>query len=618
MDWIAVVWLASIGACLVLALMHLLVWCRDWRSLANLCFPLIALGIVGLGASEIALMRTSSPSEFLEIVRLGHLIFGITVAASLLFVHFSFGTGRNWLLFAALALRAAAVVANYTTGGSLHFRSIEELGVIRFLGEWVHVVVAAEENPWVRLGQIAAAFQIAYVTDASVRLWRRRGAGDRHHALWIGGSTVLLFLIAMILVGLISSKAIRAPILVSFPFFGMVLAISYDMSRNLQRSARLAADLEASERRLALAGSAGQLAFWEWDLKRDRIWLSPDGWPLIGLEARDLLSFTDFLANVHEDDRPRLKDQVERGIEPVEGFEAEFRVRNGGSSFRWLSALGRIEVSQAGEATVFRGCLTDITARKEAENDAEKQRRELAHLSRVSTLGALSGVLAHELNQPLAAILSNAQTGCRLIGSQALDLSELREILNDIVDDTKRAGAIIHSMRGMFSKDAPPELVPIDLNLVVGESLSLLNGEIVARKGKVDFAQTHPTPLVMGRFVDLQQVVVNLMLNGLDACSSGLGEQEGGGAPRLWIRIVRTTGAVILEVADNGPGIDPEARGRLFEPFFSTKSSKGGLGLGLSISRDIVERLGGTLELSPLSGSGGAIFQIWLPLIEEK
>lgn len=613
MSWITAIWSAGMGACLVLALMHLLVWWRDWRSLENLFFPLIALGIVGIGSCELAMMRSESPEAALGAIRLGHLFYGFVVPASLLFVHFLFGTGRLWLLLLAVVLRTAAVAANYATGPSLHFLSIETLEQVSFLGEAVSVVGKAVENPWVRLGQVAALAQVVYVADASLRLWRRGEEAGRHRALWIGGSTVLLFLVAMALVGLISAGVLRAPMLASFPFFGMVLAISYEMSRDLQRTARLAKELESSERRLALAGSAGRLAFWEWDLKRDRIWISEDGWAVFGISPTEHLGFERFMEQVHEEDRAGLVEVVRESVEKTGTYAAEFRVGRPGEAIRWLSALGRVERSPAGEPLLFRGFSIDVTSRKRAEAETAQQRRELAHLSRVRTLGALSGTLAHELNQPLAAILSNAQVARRRIGLDPPDLGEMDEILSDIVDDTKRAGGIVHGMRAMFSKDVAPELTPIDLNAVVLESLALLHGEIVARKAKVDFVAEPGLPPVMGRLVELQQVVVNLVLNGLDACLAEGAPGDGTEAPHLRLRTGHSAEGVALEVADNGPGIPPEHFPRLFEPFFSTKSDSGGLGLGLSIARGIVERLGGTLDAIPSEAGGGAVFRILLP-----
>lgn len=617
MNWITVIWSASMGACLILALMHLLVWCRDYRSLPNLVFPVIALGIIALGACELALMQCGSPESFLSIIRLGHLIFGIVVPASLLFIHFLFETGRLWLLLTAIGLRTAAVVVNYAAGGNLHFLSIETVEQVSFLGETVSIVGEAVQNPWVRLGQAAALCQMLYVADASLRLWRRGGTINRRRALWIGGNTVLLFLVGMAVTGLISAGLLRAPMLVSFPFFGMVLAISYEMSRELQRTARLAVALETSERRLSLAGSAGRLAFWEWDLARDSIWISEDGWAVFGIAPTGKLGIQAFMEHVHEGDRDWLGAVVRESIDTTGTYAAEFRMipAGGGGTVRWLAAAGRIDRNAAGEPVLFRGVSIDVTAKKEAEAEAARQRSELALLARVSTLGALSGSLAHELNQPLTAILGNAQAGRRRLSAPQPDLTELGEILDDIVADTKRAGSIVHGMRAMFLRETAADLVTVDVNALVRDSLALINSEIVARKGGVEFTPSPQPPRVMAGVVELQQVIINLVLNGLDAISQG---DQPGKTPRVGIRVADQGDWVVVDVSDNGPGIPETIRGQLFEPFFSTKSARGGLGLGLSISRGLVERFGGTLEALPAVPGAGAVFRISLPAIDRK
>jgi two-component system, LuxR family, sensor kinase FixL len=618
MSWITIIWSASMGACLVLALMHVLVWSHDWRSWPSLCFPAMVLGIIGMAVCEVGMMETAVPEVFARFVRTGHVAFGWTVFASLALIHFTFGTGRTWLFWTAAGLRLAALTANFTTGSSLHFVEITELAQVPFLGGTASIVAQGVENPWVRIGQFASLVHLVYVSDASLRLWRKGRAEDRRRALLIGGSMSLFFLVGVVYVGLISAGVLRTPVLASFPFFGMVLAISYQMSRELQRTALLAKELEANQRRLALAGSAGRLAFWEWNLKQDSIWISESGWSVFGIIPTENLGFERFMEHVHEDDRSRLEEIVRESIEKTGTYVAEFRVGRPGEPIRWLAASGRVEKNGAGETILFRGFSIDVTARKEAEADAAQQRRELAHLARAGTLGALSGTLAHELNQPLAAILSNAQVGSRRLAAEPPDLSEMGEILADIVEDTKRAGGIVHGMRAMFAKDATLDLVPVDLNAVINGSLSLLHGEIVARKGTVDFSPGDPLPPVRGSFVELQQVLINLILNGLDACRENRRGGNSAEAPYLRIESRQVPDGVVVNVADEGPGIPPENRERIFEPFFSTKSDKGGLGLGLSISRGIVERFGGTLEALPSEPGSGAVFRILLPGAENE
>ena len=217
---------------------------------------------------------------------------------------------------------------------------------------------------------------------------------------------------------------------------------------------------------------------------------------------------------------------------------------------------------------------------------------------------AEEGTLAHELNQPLAAILGNAQVGRRIMKEDAPDLDEVGAILDDVADDAKRAGGIIHGMRAMFRKDSVTEAQPIDLNEAVDQVLGLLHSEIIGRRAKVEFQPgTGLPPAAAGR-VEVQQVIINLLINGLDAMK---GAAQG---DRLEITTSHAEGHLRLVVRDHGPGIPAGLAPRLFEPFVTTKP--GGLGLGLAISRGIAERFRGTLTAENRP-DGGASFQLTLP-----
>lgn len=238
------------------------------------------------------------------------------------------------------------------------------------------------------------------------------------------------------------------------------------------------------------------------------------------------------------------------------------------------------------------------------EQELRLMHEELSHLTRVAMLGELSGSLAHELNQPLAAVLSNAQAGLRFLWQGNPDMEEMQAILEDIAGDAKRAGGIIHGMRAMFKKDTRLELQPVDLNEVVRQVLDLLHGEFVARQASVIFTPASPLPPVLAGRVELTQVLINLLLNSFDAM------KEMPAPRRAQITTAVETNRIVVTVRDFGPGIAPEVREKLFTPFVSTKS--GGLGMGLAISRSIVERFGGRLSAENHPG-GGAEFSILLP-----
>jgi C4-dicarboxylate-specific signal transduction histidine kinase len=229
---------------------------------------------------------------------------------------------------------------------------------------------------------------------------------------------------------------------------------------------------------------------------------------------------------------------------------------------------------------------SDISRRKQAELDSELQRQELTHLTRVGILGELSGALAHELNQPLTAILSNAQAVQRLLLREPLDMEELSTALQDIVDADRRAGAVIHRLHALLKK-GEPQFRPLDVNAIVAEVLDLAHSDFIAREVTVASRPRLDLPLVRGDRVQLQQLLLNLIINACEAMAAI--------DPKERVLTIMTAfgddRTVEIAVLDRGTGIPADLQCRLFEPFITTK--KHGLGLGLSICRSIVAAHGG-------------------------
>ena len=306
---------------------------------------------------------------------------------------------------------------------------------------------------------------------------------------------------------------------------------------------------------------------------------------------------------------PELKGEVQGILE---------RLRRGGSvdhlETQRVSKEGmRIDVSLTispitnergtiiGASTIAR----DITVRKKAEVEELQHRTELAHLSRVTMLGELSGSLAHELNQPLTAILSNAQAAQRFLAHDDVDLNEVRDILNDIVNQDKRAGEVIHRLR-LLLKKSTVEHQPLDLNDVVSEVLKLVRNDLLNQKvtGQMELAPELPS--IVGDRVQLQQVVLNLVMNGCDAIATGPT-----GDRKLIIRTGLENGeGICVSVADQGVGLAPDNLEKVFEPFFSTKPH--GMGLGLSVCRTIIAAHGGKLWAAN-NADRGATFYFTIP-----
>lgn len=273
--------------------------------------------------------------------------------------------------------------------------------------------------------------------------------------------------------------------------------------------------------------------------------------------------------------------------------------------YRWY-VLGTAAVIVA-QAMLIAGLVAQRSRRRRAELEAEHRRRELAHVSRVSTLGELAASLAHELNQPLTGVLTNAQAAIRFLAADPPNIREVREILDDIVEDDKRAGEVIRRLRAML-QTGKIDPVEIDVNRAVAEVQRLVASDAIIRGVTIDLALTPDLPLVLGDRIQLQQVVLNLVVNGMDAM-----EATAPGERRLSLRTDLTDRrGVRIAVTDRGTGIAPEKLTRIFEPFVTTKSE--GLGMGLSIARTIVEAHGGTLSATN-NEDRGATFVVGLPSV---
>jgi len=299
--------------------------------------------------------------------------------------------------------------------------------------------------------------------------------------------------------------------------------------------------------------------------------------------------------------------ELARGIESVlAGERSGVRLECSTSTpwgEHWYEVVAEPLRRPTGGAVVM---LTDLTARKRAELEAQQHRAEAAHAARAATLGELAAGLAHELNQPLAAIMTNVQASRRLLTSEHPPMGLVGEILDDIASDDLRAVEIIRRMRALLVK-GQVDVQPLDLNELVGDVLRLVASDAILRRVRVHRRLEPDLPGIKGDRVQLQQVILNLVVNGLEAMSDMP-------APRRHLTIetdLHEDGLVTFTVRDHGPGIAPELLAKIYEPFFSTKSD--GLGMGLSICRSIAEAHGGRLRAANHS-SGGAVFEFALPV----
>jgi len=346
--------------------------------------------------------------------------------------------------------------------------------------------------------------------------------------------------------------------------------------------------------------------FW-WRVSSGELVWSEELYRILGYDQTATLSSELVFQRVHPEDSSIVKSMVSRVTR--EGFNADFEYRllmpNG--SIKHLHIMLEAMNGESDDRE-FIGTVMDITARKHAEDALQKIQAELAHITRVTTLGELTTSIAHEINQPLGAIANNAQAGLRFLTTGSDNLQDVKEALSDILSGADRVSSIIVRMRAL-AKRAPPEMVPLNLTDVLADVLSLIQHELSRRQVEIELERSREVPRILGDRVQLQQVLLNLVMNSVEAMND-----VPEGSRKIWIRAEPSehngSPAILVSVQDSGSGLNQVEVDRLFEAFYTTKSH--GLGMGLAISRSIVEAHGGRLWLVSACGPG-ATFQFVLP-----
>ena len=732
MSWITIVWSMNAAACLTLAGIYLLVWCKQREGWAYLVLSCNAVAGATLTAFELALLRAQTTEQYGVILRWAQLPVWVLVVSLVVFVRLYLRAGRPWLAWSVCGARTLALILNFIFVPNLSYRQITSLRQVSWWGGETVSVPVGVTNPWILIAQLSLLLLVIFFVDATITAWRR---GSRQPALVVGGALIFFSAIAIGQVVLVVWGIIQAPFLACFSYLGLVAAMGYQLSNDLLQKVQLARQLQEREAalresrdRIDLATKAAGLIVWTWNIARDEVWLSDKDRALFGFSQWEKLTAERVRSVVHPEDRQFVRQLVENSLTTDEEVEGEYRIVLADGNVRWITRRGRVEFNGARQPAWERGVLMDITERKQAEEQfrlvveaapsamimvntegritlantqaeavfgyareeligqpiemlvperfrsqhvgdrqgyhgdararsmgagrelfgrrkdgsevpieiglnpihtseglfvlasiidisqrkraelqAARQRNEMAHLSRVSTLGELSGSIAHELNLPLSAILCNAQAAQRMLANGQADLAEVREILDDIVTEDKRAGEVIHRLR-QWLKKGEVQQHSVRINEVVEDVLKLIRSDLVNQKVTVNCELARHLPDVTGDPVQLQQVLLNLMVNACDAmveCSTP--------ERRLLIRTRTENGssAVLVSVTDRGSSIPEEKMEQIFEPFFTTKAK--GMGLGLSVCRTIIAAHRGKLWAAN-NADCGATFHFSLPI----
>jgi C4-dicarboxylate-specific signal transduction histidine kinase len=302
-----------------------------------------------------------------------------------------------------------------------------------------------------------------------------------------------------------------------------------------------------------------------------------------------------YQASIHPEDLPAVENLLGRAAEGTD-FDLGFRVVSGTGSVKHARVVGR-RVGQDSGRPVFMGALQNVTASKVAEEALTRARSELVHVARVATLNAMTASIAHEVNQPISGILTNASTCVRMLAADPPNVAGAAETARRTIRDANRAAEVIKRLRAMFSNKAPTK-ERVDLNDATREVIALTSTELQKGRAVLQTQFAEDLPVVQGDRIQLQQVILNLLLNAADAMAGVIDRPR-----RLLVQTeIHDNTSVKLLVRDSGVGIDPLAIEKLFAAFYTTKTH--GMGVGLAISRSIIESHEGQLWGAPNDGPG--------------
>jgi PAS domain S-box-containing protein len=382
--------------------------------------------------------------------------------------------------------------------------------------------------------------------------------------------------------------------------------------------------LRRSEAYLSEAQRLSHTGSFGWDVSRGESYWSQETFRIFEYDPSTEPTLELALRRIHPEDRALVRQVIDRALHERKYFDLEPRLLMPDDSVKFVRVVGRPSTEDESGSFEFVGAVTDITERKQVEEGLQKAQAELAHVTRVTSLGELTASIAHEINQPLTAVVNNAGACLRWLAAQ--NLEEARRSASLVIADSHRAGEIIGRIRAL-AKKGPPQKDWLDLNETVGEVIAMARSELRRNRVSLQTKLVNDLPLILGDRIQLQQVILNLLINAVEAMS-GVGE----GPRELWVSSEKVTeifgeseedtledkaladaewSHVLIAVRDSGPGLDSKGLDRLFDAFYTTKPQ--GLGMGLAISRSIIEAHRGRLWATA-NASQGAVFQFTLPI----
>ena len=595
------------AASLTLAGVHGFVWLRKRQQMASLMFCIMAAATAGMAVCELWTMHQTDMHAYAQGLQWYNVMRWLVTLALVGFIHFYLGSGRPWLEWTVCGLRTLSLLVNFVFSPMVYYTSIDQLVRIGFLGTEV-TVVDGIPSPLTIIGQVSLLVLAAYLVDTT---WRSTKGQHRPGAIRVGLSAVFFVLALSVQMMFVLWGFVDMPIVASLFFTGILIVMGIELSEDMLRSAKLAEELRGREQELlnerkitnAIFESAPGMLYLQsaeggmvrWNSQHERV----TGY---SNDETSRMKAEDFCA---EGERDTLREARSTALTQG-GQEVEFDlVRRDGRTVRHFFRMVPVEV--AGEPHLV-GIGIDVSSQRELAAEAERQREQMAHIARVASVSELSSSLAHEINQPLAIILSNAQAAQRLVSRENPDLKELSEILDDIVSADIRAADVIKRLRSIL-RQGKPTLETVSPHALFDQALSMAQPDLKSANIQVSRRLSKKLPLIQADRIPIEQVLWNLIKNACEAM-----ENNGAREKNLSLGCVTEGGWLRFSVKDNGHGLTEEGD-KIFEAFHTTKPN--GLGLGLTICQTIIRAHGGNLW-AEANRSHGATFHFQLPIVPEN
>lgn len=603
MSIIVIAWsfVAAVG--LGIFAIQLALWQIKKSDLASLLASVMALAASGAAICELAIAKAMEVEDLQVPLLISNLLVFFLVVPLAWFTRLRLGTGPLWLAWTITALWVFCLGINFVMPGNLTFSSIEGIDQrVAFWGEPFSVPIGTA-NPFRFLSEIASLLVTIFVTWAVISASR---AGNRTQALRIGGPILFFIVTATVHSVLVDLGIAKTPYMVSWAFMAIAGALGLELVRDAASVARINLELHASEARWRVLLETVELGVLNLSADGTIAFANRAMLDLLGRESKDVFgqSITDFVP-------PTLRGDLETRIEIARKQgprrRAEYPLLDAdGARHDVVWSLASIR-DDLGAITGFVAICDDVTEMRRTENDLLETRRTIEKLDRSAALSEVTAGIAHELNQPLAAILSNAQAGRRILRKEAAPSGEIADILDDIVADNKRASEIISGVRSLLSPQQG-SMRPTSFFDIAEDIRRILSSELLARGVALIIPDTQMLPPVNANKVQIEQVLLNLILNAAHAQTDAKTLH-----PTIDIFTKVHRDYLAIYVSDNGPGIDPGMKDKILQP--GVTSRQDGLGMGLTISRRIVENHGGHMAFVSKSGQG-TLFRFTLPLAE--